>query len=298
MRRVRRQRQGRGCDWRVLHGASQRGRFCAATHSFLSAPHSVRPLRHSSQGTLTPALLCCEGTVDDCGTCNGSNACDTLAQYFLPAPRRRLLTTQGNIASALNTPAGSISITSETASDVTFQIASLTSAQRDSYALSLQQPATSNSLIAYALSASAALAYPTPGDISKPLVCGDGVCSPSETPSNTEADGPLTCRADCPFSIGFCPVPGSQDLGDPTLECGGNGSCVKATYTCLCYAFYAGDACQYCAIGSRRNGNICQPEPAARTEVDGTVTLAPAPAALKVQLLPQHTACAPCELLR
>ena len=115
--------------------------------------------------------------------------------------------------------------------------------------------------------------------MTKTPVCGDGVCGPgvtswelfglsvilnvdAELPSNAgeprvagaeETD--LTCAEDCPITVGPCDSPGGEELGDATLECGGNGVCDPATRTCSCDYGYAGGACGWCDSTAHRAAN-------------------------------------------
>lgn len=51
--------------------------------------------------------------------------------------------------------------------------------------------------------------------------------------------------------------------------CGGRGACLPASATCTCFRLYAGDACQYCAEGARRTGDVCVPVVSVTLAQDG-----------------------------
>ena len=68
--------------------------------------------------------------------------------------------------------------------------------------------------------------------------CGDGICSPGE-PLQKNQDNTGKCGEDCPFIIGECEAPPASGVGDPTLQCGGNGICNPSNLRCDCYAGYA-----------------------------------------------------------
>lgn len=89
--------------------------------------------------------------------------------------------------------------------------------------------------------------------------CRDSLCSPGEARTSGETEPPpFDCPEDCPILLGPCPSPGTSELGDATLECGGLGSCARASLTCVCFAGFDGEACGYCAEGFRRVGDTCE----------------------------------------
>ena len=108
-------------------------------------------------------------------------------------------------------------------------------------------------------------------------VCEDGVCSPGEPRVKGQPDGDAVCMEDCPLMLGQCDAPGSLDLGDETLPCGGPGFgiCDLATLTCDCYKGYAGPACNWCDDGYVRNGDACEVQV---RMLESPETEAPAPA--------------------
>jgi hypothetical protein len=95
--------------------------------------------------------------------------------------------------------------------------------------------------------------------IEKTFVCGDSICSPGE-PSTTNVDPipGVTCMEDCPVVLGPCPTPGSGELGNISLQCGGNGNCMPATRSCACNYGYAGDACSWCSGTHREVNGKCE----------------------------------------
>lgn len=94
--------------------------------------------------------------------------------------------------------------------------------------------------------------------ITKVPECGDDLCSPGEARTRDADLPPYYCEADCPIVLGTCPSPGTSQLGNATLECGGLGSCARASLTCVCFASFDGEACGYCAEGFRRVGDGCE----------------------------------------
>jgi len=183
---------------------------------------------------LTPKQLCCETEVDDCGVCGGNNQCD-IAGAFTPgvsARRRQLLapteldTTVGNALNWKLSALDNIDATPNGVGGVDLLLTPLRISQAEELANNYIKPATSDSQVQYYLSTSEALFNPTVESVGKLLKCSDTVCGPGETPSMNDPDTGETCHLDCPFSTGFCPMPGSEEMGDP-LVVRGQGVDVK-----------------------------------------------------------------------
>lgn len=69
----------------------------------------------------------------------------------------------------------------------------------------------------------------------------------------------------CPRADG--PGTSGAFVGNPAIECGGNGACSRAANSCVCAFGYAGRACENCAPGFRAftgvstgRGAVCAPE--------------------------------------
>jgi len=160
------------------------------------------------------------GEVDECGVCNGMNECVTVGSYSATARRRQLLSLDSDVATALNylgSAAGNVATNVDASGTVTFVVNPLSAAQAAELAALYIVPAQSTARTTYALQRATTLGSITVGEVSKPPVCGDGICASGETPSMLTAATAVTCAADCPYSIGYCPSPGSSGVGDATL---------------------------------------------------------------------------------
>lgn len=84
----------------------------------------------------------------------------------------------------------------------------------------------------------------SPGD-PEPQVTGEadnGVCENGEPEGSSDCITPQDCPAPTAYEGGY--------IGNPTLECAGNGACNRVTGTCVCAQGYSGDACDRCDIES------------------------------------------------
>ncbi|GAX85071.1 hypothetical protein CEUSTIGMA_g12491.t1 [Chlamydomonas eustigma] len=84
-------------------------------------------------------------------------------------------------------------------------------------------------------------------------VCGNGLCEVGEqvwTDSSNASGSSMIqaspCPQDCPYTFHTCPSPASTAIGNASLECGGNGVCLRASGSCACYDGYYGDDCGAC----------------------------------------------------
>lgn len=64
---------------------------------------------------------------------------------------------------------------------------------------------------------------------------------------------PAGCLGDCPFLLQACPTAEKN-----ASQCTGNGRCLSATGTCVCFLGYAGSDCSLCAEGYLKYGFMHQ----------------------------------------
>eukprot|EP00892_Ulva_mutabilis_P012233 jgi/Ulvmu1/9382/UM051_0009.1 len=220
----------------------------------------------------TQARCCASGSVDACGVCDGTgDSCMTnvLVDTTTTARRRQLLQTPTS-AATLRSFFSTILNYPESLVEAEGQLGSTAGITQANITLNATSGVeTSGDVISGVEEISAAMEL-SRGDPtaavqiqSSPVIrkipeCGDELCSPGEAGTKDQDPPPYYCEEDCPIMLGTCPSPGSSQLGNTTLECGGLGSCARASLTCVCFAGFDGESCGYCAEGYRMVGDNCE----------------------------------------
>ena len=226
-------------------------------------------------GAIAEDGLCCQSAdFDSCGVCDGDDSsCNVEATIIVAPPVGSTAaevvndalklqsykdTLVANLASTLDCPTNSITITSVTATGsrrlhtrhlLATTLASEFKLDQSTATQGGGQPVSSANVLGKLSEAAddggtGLLSSVVVGSVMPAAVCGNGVCELGE---RCEVD--VECNAcqktDCPFVVRRCPSAAFAGGG----ECAGHGRCVSSSGACQCFSDqgYVGAACDECS---------------------------------------------------
>jgi len=205
-----------------------------------------------STTTTDAAGVCCEGTVDACGVCDGDGtSCAIRATITYSVTSSEGLDTPGSaeyaafttsfaedMSTSLGVDAAQITVQSVTAFSRhrhLLQTSVSVSFQVRSSSTSMSSTTVQAALDALVLDASSKVV--NVASVGYAGICGNGACETGEKCSSRDDDS--CCIADCPH----IEVPCRVAYG---AECANRGTCNPSNGFCSCFSGYDGEACDYC----------------------------------------------------